>query len=70
MKSYDANGLMIFLEISIGFSKWIKAMLKNVQILMNHKIKFPWTCCKFEMGLLLTSSFENKWKPANKTEQE
>ena len=48
----------------------MKVKLNNAQILMNHKIKFPWICCKFEMGLLLTSSFENKWKPANKTEQE
>ena len=66
-KSYFRWNLMILFLILIEFPKWIKTKLKNAQILMNHKIKFPWTCCNFEMGLLLTSSFEKKWKSANKT---
>ena len=35
------------------------------------QIKFPWACCKFEMGLLLTSSFlKTNEKPVNKIEHE
>ena len=49
------------LKFQLGFLM-VERKVKTVQILMNHKIKFPWTCCKFEIDLLLTSSFENKRK--------
>ena len=53
----------------IFLNEWMKAKLKNASNSNESQIKFPWTYCKFEMGLLLTSSFENKWKVANKTKQ-
>ena len=60
MKSYDANGLMIFLEISIGFSKWIKAKLQKCLNSNKSELNFPEPVCKFEMSSLLTSSLEKK----------
>lgn len=34
------------------------------------QIKFPWTFCGFDMGLLLASSFKNEWKPVDEIEQD
>ena len=53
--------LQYYFKFQLGFlNEWMKEKLKNVSNSNESQIKFPWTCCKFEMGLLLTSSFEKK----------
>ena len=48
----------------------MKAKLKKCLNSNESELNSPEPVCKFGMSLLLTSCFENKWKPANKTEHE
>ena len=75
LKNYFRWNLMMrmvlwyFLKFQLGFlmneSKAKKCLNSN-----ESELNFPEPVCKFKMSLLLTSDFENKWKPANKIEHE